>query len=309
MLSHPIEPDAIHAWCTRRLHAAPSSVLFKTGHLSVVIGLRLVDGREVVLKARPPAARIAACVEVQRRAWAAGFPCPQPLAGPAPLGALTATVEAYVPGGALLRRDADAPRRFAEPLAELVRLAPPAAALPTLEPAPPWAWWGDEQPALWPPPDDRDADLNASAEPAWLDDLARRVRLRLARYRAPAVIGHADWESQNVRWLGARLHVVHDWDSVAALPEAVIAGLASAVYPADGAPAAAATLDESRAFLHAYERARGRPWSVDDRQAAWAAGLWVRAFNAKKASLDRDETRVIDDLAAEAADRLHRAGA
>ena len=98
--------------------------------------------------------------------------------------------------------------------------------------------------------------------------------------------GHADWESQNLRWAGGRPLAVHDWDSAVAQPEAVVAGLAAAVWPAAGGPAEAATVEQSAQFLDAYEQARGRPWTADERQAGWAAGLWVRAFNAKKEHLD-----------------------
>jgi hypothetical protein len=124
--------DALAAWCARWLGAPPTSVLFEVAHLSIVTGLRLADGREVVIKARPPAARLQACVHVQRHLWAAGFLCPEPLAGPHPLGTLTATAEALVPGGTRLAPGGDSPRLFAEALAELVRLAPPVTALPTL---------------------------------------------------------------------------------------------------------------------------------------------------------------------------------
>jgi hypothetical protein len=41
------------------------------------------------------------------------------------------------------------------------------------------------------------------------------VRCRLAQCRQPSVVGHADWEEPNLRWIDRRLHVVHDWDSVA----------------------------------------------------------------------------------------------
>ena len=73
----------------------------------------------------------------------------------APLGALAATAEELVPGGHLLPPGPDAAARFASLLAELVRLAPDPAALPTLAPSPPWAAWDHGRPGLWPPPDDR----------------------------------------------------------------------------------------------------------------------------------------------------------
>jgi phosphotransferase family enzyme len=129
------------AWCRRWLVAEPVQVLFRAGYLSQVTGLRLADGRAVVLKARPPAPRLRGCVAVQATLAAAGFPCPRPPAGPAPLGALAATAEELVPGGHLLAPGPDAAGRFAALLAELVRLAPDPAGLPTLAPSPPWAAW------------------------------------------------------------------------------------------------------------------------------------------------------------------------
>jgi Phosphotransferase enzyme family len=283
-------------------------VLFEVAHLSRVTGLRLADGREVVGKARPPAARIQACVQVQRHLWAADFPCPEPLAGPHPLGTMSATAEAFVPGGTRLEPGADSPWLFAEALAELVRLAPPVASLPTLAPPPAWVFWDRGQPGPWPLPDDFDADLNSHPEPAWLDEISRRVRRRLAQCRLPPVVGHADWEEPNLRWIDRRLHIVHDWDSVVSRPEAVIAGVAAAVCPACGGPGAA-TLEESDAFLKAYEQARGDPWSVDERQVCWAAGLWIRAYNAKKATLDGYGGAMLAPLASEAAEQLRLAGA
>ena len=303
-----IQGDEVAAWCARWLGAQPTSVLFEVAHLSHVTGLRLADGREVVVKARPPADRIQACVHVQRHLWAAGFPCPQPLAGPHPLGPITATAEALVPGGTRLEPGADSPRLFAEALAALVRQAPPVGTLPTLAPPPAWVFWDHVQPGIWPLPDDRDDDLNHHPGPVWLDAVGRRARRRLAKCRQPPVVGHADWEEPNLRWINRRLHVVHDWDSVVSRPEAAIAGVAAAVVPAFGGPGAA-TLEDTDAFLRAYEQARGQPWSVDERQVCWAAGLWIRAYNAKKATLAGDEEALLGRLAREAQERLRLAGA
>jgi hypothetical protein len=167
-----IQRDEVAAWCARWLGAQPTNVLFEVAHLSRVTGLRLADGREVVVKARSPADRIQACVHVQRHLWAAGFPCPQPFAGPHPLGPMTATAEALVPGGTRLEPGADSPKLFAEAL----------AALPTLAPPPAWIFWDHDQPGIWPLPDDRDDDLNRHPGPVWLDEVGRRARrcLRVA---------------------------------------------------------------------------------------------------------------------------------
>ena len=303
-----IHGDEVEAWCECWLGAKPVSVLFEVAHLSRVTGLRLTDGREVVVKVRPPAERIQACVHVQRHLWAVGFPCPEPLAGPQLLGTMTATAEAFVPGGSRLEPGADSPQLFAEALAELVRLAPPMTALPTLAPPPAWIFWDHDQRGTWPLPDDRDDDLNRSLEPAWLEEVGQRVRRRLTQCHQPPVVGHTDWEEPNLRWMDRRLHVVHDWDSIASRPEAVLAGVAAAVCPGFGGPGTA-TLEETEAFLRTYEQVRGQSWSVDEWQVCWAAGLWIRAYNTKKATLDNDGGMLLERLASDVAERLRLAGA
>ena len=222
--------EELARWCRRRLGAEPVVVLFRAGYLSEVTGLRLADGREVVVKVRSPAPRLRGCVAVQAALAVAGFPCPRPLAGPAPLGRLAASAEELVPGGDLLPPGPGAAGRFARLLAELVRLAPVPAALPTLRPSPAWAAWDHHRPGLWPLPDDRDGDLDDHPGPAWLDGVAA-----------------------------------------------------------------------------AYEQARGRPWTPAERHACWAAGLWVRAFNAKKERLSGGGPQ-LERLAAEVGERVARAG-
>jgi hypothetical protein len=303
-----LQRDELAAWCEQWLGATSTQRLFEIAHLSIVVGLRLTGGREVVVKARPPADRIQGCVYVQRHLWAAGFPCPEPLVGPTPIGALTATAEAFVPGGMSLEPWPDSPRLFAAALAELIRLAPSVASVPTLAPPPAWVWWDHDWPGTWPLPDDRDTDLNAHAEPGWLEDIGRRVRRRLAQCQASPVVGHGDWEEPNLRWIDRRLHVVHDWDSIVGRPEATIAGVAAAVCLGLGGPGMA-TLEETETFLLAYEQARGLRWSREEREACWAAGLWIRAYNAKKDAVDGNGGALLERLASEAAERLRRAGA
>jgi Phosphotransferase enzyme family len=312
MSSNTTAPEWLVAWCQRWLGAEPVEILFRSGHLSEVLGLHLADGRAVVLKLRPPSERLATCVLVQRHLWAAGFPCPEPLAGPTPLGALSATAEALIDGGTQLSAR-DAPQLFAEALTRLVALATPATSASALEPSPPWVAWDHNQLGTWPEPDDVNADLNAEPGPAWIEDAGIRVRRRLLQPSSlPLVIGHADWESQNLRWVDRQLHVVHDWDSIVGQREATIAGAASAVFTATGAPNTSANLEQTEAFLVAYGEARGRPWTSEESELAWAAGLWVRVFNAKKATLrpggDTPSPSRLR-LQSEVSERLRRAGA
>lgn len=282
-----MDPDPeLDQWCERALGSRPAEVLFATGHLSRVLGIRLSDGRDVVVKIRPAAPRIAGCVAVQRALWAAGFPCPEVLAGPLPYGPETATAETLVPGGDVLGVESDGVERYAGLLARFIALAPAPDALPTLVPNPPWVAWDHGTGGIWPVPDDRDDDLNTHPETGWLDEIGARIQRRLARLEpAPPVVGHGDWEGQNLRWRDREPLVVHDWDSVVSAPEPVIVGLAASVW-ACGARPRASTVAESAAFIDAYQRASGRAWTADETGASWAAGLWVYAFNTKKASLD-----------------------
>jgi hypothetical protein len=76
------------------------------------------------------------------------------------------------------------------------------------------------------------------------------------------------------------------------------------VWPA-GTGVDAASIEQSEALLTAYQKASAREWSADEVEASWAAGLWVRAFNAKKAALDGHLDKLDHD---EARQRLRRAG-
>jgi hypothetical protein len=267
-------------WCTAHLGSPPADDIFRSGHLSAVIGLRLTDGREVVVKVRPNSPRIAACVEVQRRMFEAGYPCPEPLTGATAFGDDIATAEAYVPGGARLPSAEAAGRAFAEAFAWLIRLAPRPAEVPDLGPAPSWAAWNHAENGLWPRSEESDVNLNEIAGPQWIDDAGREARDRLRAGGSEAVIGHCDWLASNLRWSGDALLVVHDWDSMTADSEAILAGFAAALY-STVCTDDLATVEETEQFLDAYCQARGREFTPAELGRFWAAGVWTRAYDAK----------------------------
>lgn len=272
-----IDAVSLAAWCQTHLGSPPEQELFRAHHLTGVIGTRLADGREVVIKVRPAAPRVAACTEVQRRLFESGYPCPQPLAGPAPLDRCDATAESYIPGGTARPDSGRAAQPFAEALARLVRLAPRPEQTPSLAPAPPWAAWNHSEGGLWPWPEDLDLDLN-QAPSSWIDAAGQAARQILRDGQDRTVVGHADWITDNLRWHGIRLLVAYDWDSLIADTEPVIAGLAAAIYLMPALP----TIAETHEFLHAYAAARERPFTPGELQRCWAAGLWTRAYEAKK---------------------------
>jgi hypothetical protein len=295
---------ALDRWCERWLSSKPIDVIFASGHLSKVVGLRLADGREVVVKVRPDTPRIGGCVEVQRHLWESGFPCPKPLAGPAVFEDSTATAEAYVPGGAMLERDAEAPRLFAELLWELMDRCSLLDVDDRLDPPPPWVAWDHSRRGIWPLADDGVTDLNAHPGPHWLDEIGERTRTILNAFPSSPVVGHVDWECQNMRWKDGRPLVVHDWDSAASRPEATVAGAASAVFTRTDVESSS-TITESEHFLDAYQHARRRAFTPDELRVAWAAGLWVRAFDTKDNFVMRHDDP--EPLADEALERLRRA--
>jgi hypothetical protein len=300
-----VEPARLGQWCAEHVGSPPAAQLFKSGNLAAVIGLRLADDREVVVKVRPDSPRIAACVEVQRHMFESGYPCPEPLAGPAPFGDGVATAEAYVPGGAVLPGVDHAAWAFAEAFARLIRLAPRPAEVSTLNPAPSWAAWNQAEAGLWPRPEDSDIDLNEVAGPAWIDQAGCGARDRLRADASEAVIGHCDWLAGNLRWSGDELLVVHDWDRAAADSEAVLVGFAAALYSTVSAHELA-TVRETERFLDAYCEARGRAFSADELQSSWAAGVWTRAYDAKYQHAAGQA--VVSLTGDEARERLRRAG-
>ena len=296
--------DAVNlaAWCEVHLGSPVKGELFRTCHLTCVIGTLLADGRKVVVRVRPAAPRIAACTEAQRRLFDSGYPCPQPLAGPAPLGEYEATAESLIAGGARLPDSGRSAQPFAVALAQLVHLAPGPGQMPSLAPAPAWAAWNHDQGGLWPWPEDLDVDLNQVDGSGWIDAAGQAARQKLREGRDQAVVGHGDWITDNLRWDGDRLLVAYDWDSLITDSEAVIAGLAAAIYLYPALP----TTTETHEFLDAYATARARPFSPGELQRCWAAGVWTRAFDAKQEqAAGQPVTRLTQD---EAHERLRRAG-
>jgi Phosphotransferase enzyme family len=300
-----VDPGRLAQWCAEHLGSPPAAELFRSGHLSAVIGLRLADDRDVVVKVRAGSPRIAACVEVQRRMFESGYPCPEPLTGPASFGGGVATAEVYMPGGAILPSTDHATRAFAEAFARLISLAPRPEEVSSLRPSPSWAAWNHAETGLWPRPEDSDIRLNEVAGPAWIDEAGCRARDRLCSGASDTVIGHCDWLADNLRWSGDELLVVHDWDSTAADSEAALVGFAAALY-STVSPDDLATIEETERFLEAYCDARGRAFSADELQRSWAAGVWTRAYDAKYQHAVGQP--VISLSESDARERLGRAG-
>jgi hypothetical protein len=280
------------------LAATPVAVLFLAGHLSEVVGVRLADGREVVVKRRlDESGRAGRCVAAQRPLAEQGFPCPMPVTDVSVVGGVVVHAEQFVEGGEVETKDTPAAAaRSAVLLADLIRRLAALDLDPPL-PNPEWVRW-DVLP---------DWQVTA-AVPAWFEDTTRRVQAKLAGCDLPPVLGHADWEAQNMRWRHGEAHAVHDWDGLAWLPEAAIAGSAAGIFASHGRPALA-PVERSEAFLHAYESERGARFSPYETEIAWAASIWEALHNARDELIYNRPKLSYEQLKAQRVERLARAGA
>jgi hypothetical protein len=300
-------PGWLPAWCVDQLGDEPVSVLFERRSVSAVFGLRLAGGRDVVVKAREDDGRAVSCVGAQARLAERGFPCARPLTPVVGVGALAVHAEESRPGGEVLRGDSPAVAvRYAEVFARLMAELADVTVAPPL-PNPRWARWDHPDSGLWPAIgflDERDQ----SAVPAHIVDAAGLARKRLLAAELPCVLGHADFEAQNLRWHGRRLWVVHDWDSLAWQSEAALVGAACGAF-SSASPTTLAPIESSAAFLAAYQDLRGRRFTVEEQEIAWAASLWRAAHNARWEALHGDPPVSCDAVRAQAAERLRRANA
>jgi hypothetical protein len=299
-------PGWLPAWCVAHLGGEPAGVLFQLQQVSMVFGLRLADGRDVVVKARADDGRAVSCVAAQARLAERGFPCARPLTPVAGVGSLAVHAEEFRPGGEVLHGDSpDVAGRCAEVFARLMAELAGVTVAPPL-PNPPWVRWDHTDSGLW-PAIDFPGNRDQTAVPAYLAEVAGRARGRLLAAGLPCVLGHADFEAQNLRWHGQQVWTVHDWDSLAWQPEAALAGAASGAFSSAGPPTLA-PIESSEAFLAAYQHIRGRLFTAAERETAWAASLWMAAYNVWEA-LHGDTPLPSDALRAQAAERLRRANA
>jgi hypothetical protein len=290
-------PAWVAGWCLANLGLGPRDVLFRVSHLSEVVGVRLTDGREVVVKRRvDESGRAGRCVTAQRLLAEQGFPCPMPLTDVVVGEGIAVHAERFIAGGQLETKDTpEAAARSGRLLADLVRRLESLDLEPPL-PNPEWVRW------------DVIPERERAAEPAWIEETTRRVRAKLAGCDLRPVLGHADWQAQNMRWRHNAPHVVHDWDGLAWLPEAALAGSAAGIFAIHGRQAMLAPLESSEAFLRAYVSERGRRFSAYESEIAWAASIWEALQHARDELFSNLPKLTYERLKAERVERLTRAG-
>ena len=274
--------DAVDGFCRRKLGAGVAGCHSLGFSVGASFGLRLVDGRDVFLKVHHPGVSVdalAAMATVQDALARGGFPCPAVVHPPSPLGPGAATVEGFVDDGIL--RDAHDPAvrdAMAAALAELIartQLMPIPEGIPRGEPP---------DAALWPRPHNVLFDFSMDAPgAARIDAIARRAKAVLRAAPRREVVGHMDWKAQHFRFTGDHVRVIYDWDSLRLDDECVLVGSAAATHPTawDLDVRLTPTPDEARAFVDAYERARGAPFTVEELRRISAAATYLIAYTAR----------------------------
>ena len=273
--------SVVDALCEAELGSPVARTLFEAESIARVHAVELADGRAVVVKLlREEAAYLAAEQDVQRALAASGYPAPKPLFGPRVLNGRLAVGEELLAGGAV--PDAHDPvvrAQIAGELARFVEVCRPFAGAPELQrgffvPAPG---------ALWPRPHDVRFDFIGTAHGAeWIDDLAEEVVAE--RDAGERVLGHADWRAEHLRFDGARLVAVYDWQSLSVAGEPALAGYAAHGFTADWSaspPPPVPSPEEALGFLADYEAARGAPFSDAERASARAALVYAAAYGAR----------------------------
>jgi len=274
-----LDADAIRAR-VHELEPETVEIFFFAASVGAIFGVRTRDGSRVAIKVHKLFTDEAYFDELQRLQTALaddGFPAPRPLAR----HGLT-TVEEWLDDGDF--RDAHEPevrRAMARTLAEFIRRATATG----FRPRRPFLPHGDE--GLWPVPHNALFDFDATTVGAeWIDEIARAAKPLGRGDAGTEVVGHTDWSAKHLRFDAAlRPTALYDWDSVTVDREPSYVGTAAGSFTYTEELGEDVVLwpsvEESLAFLDEYEGARGAPFPADERRAAQAACVYLRAYAAR----------------------------
>jgi hypothetical protein len=305
-MNHEGLDQLVRTWCEHELGPGTLEPITPAdgGQMSRIFRFETAADASVAVKVRDDSpARIDGCLKVQQLGAESGLPCARPVTAVQTLAnGLVASGEEWRPGGEIMTGyGPEQASRSGALLARLMNALEPCSP-EGLGPPPAWMHWNSTGGSLWPLNDPIDR-MDQALVPAWVGEMAERVSERLRAFVLPDVVGHGDWEAQNIRWKGHGAWAIHDWDSLVGLPEAAIVGAASGAFASARTPTLA-PIRSSAAFIRAYEQARERTFSDDERQMAWAASLWPALHNARGECLFQSPPVATTALAAQAADRL-----
>ena len=281
--------DIVNAFCLAHMGAKLAGYLFYGSSVGSTHGVRLTDGREIVIKSRPPIhvnpdlkhdrQSLDLICSVMRWLRAQDYPCPSVLLGPTPIGKGLATVEEYFAPGDY--GDAFVPacrRAIARGFAELIAL------LRTYDGTVSSLQHFQRGSALYPQPHGKIFNFEATATGAeWIDEFARRARDTETHDGARA-LGHADWKIEHLRFQDGRIVATYDWDSLAFRTETELVGGSAPGFTADWTREGVRRIpsaEDIRAYIADYEHARGQSFTKQDRQSVFASCVYWIAYGAR----------------------------
>ncbi|CAN5681464.1 hypothetical protein BH24ACT22_BH24ACT22_01840 [soil metagenome] len=276
--------NMLEAFCSARLGSAVEDVLLFELSVGAAFGVRLADGRRVLVKSYPPNRPpefLHAVHRIQSHLSRSGFPCPAPVAAHAPFGSGFATAEEFVDAGEYADAHDPAVRReSAGTLAWLVRLAGEVGDTDGIG----RGWSRPPRGELWPQPHNVLYDFPGTAPgSSWIEGIAAGAKSTLDSNCDGLVVGHADWSSKHLQFEGLKPSVVYDWDSLRLDVEPAIAGGAAVTFPANRhlSVPKLPTPEEAWLFIQDYESVRGRPFTRRERTVAASAAIYTLAYLAR----------------------------
>jgi len=276
---------SLRVWCQVRLGADVVDAWLWRVSVGCVCGVRLDDGRDVVIKVYSSdrtADRISRVLNAQRHAGMSGIPAASPIAGPYPLAQGLATAEDALRVGRppVLTEEPD--RRTA--VHAWYALSDVFAGHSNLV-SKGTAW--SANPTLCPTPHSPAFDFPATAEGAeWIDKLARAARATINALEGPLRVVHNDWRADNLHVTddGSTLAAVFDWDSLVIDREIAALGTVAAMHSVDWSGDADpyfATAAECLEFVHVAEEMRNSPFTKAEWRAVKASILFGWCYTAR----------------------------
>jgi len=276
-------------FCRTHLHSKLRGYLFYGSSVGSAHGVQLEDGRELVIKVRPPPetnpylshdrTTLGSVCRVMNWLADRSYPCPKPILGPTLLAKGLATVEEFLDRG---RRgngfEPECRKLIATGFAELIEL------LRSFPGEVSCLKHFQRSECLYAQPHSKLFDFEKTAKGAeWIDAFADRAR-RLESHEGKPVLGHADWRVEHLRFRDGRVVATYDWDSLAFCPETELVGISAHGFTADWTLETirrVPTADDIRAYVADYEEARGRPFSKRERRSLFATCVYCIAYGAR----------------------------
>lgn len=281
----------IRGWLARQGYdqAEITSIELSVG---AAVQIRLGDGSRLFAKFWPPnveRSTLTAQLHVQSAMASRGFPAPRVRSPLEPLGNGSGVLMDFDQrGGSTDVRVEGVSDAMAHSLARLIRDGGDLMSTPNLPQR-------NLPTSLWPAPHNVLFDFEKTAEGAeWIDAVASRNLETLRAGAGSQVLGHLDWSAKNMRMEGLSLAVVYDWDSIFVADEADVVGSAAATFPItwELVVPTTPTIEQTLAFVAAYESVRERPFSLDERNRVLASASYSQCYTARcDHAVDPDRAR------------------